>query len=255
MQALSFGDWISVEVFFEKGEDILKSNDPSLAVDDTNLIMKALKLFKDVTNLKSFHAHITLDKHIPKMAGLGGGSSNAATTLWALNSLLKTKITHSKLKSMGAILGSDVPFFFSEGIAKCSGRGEVISGANKSHLNEFWLVKPKHINLSTPLVYKHCIPNVFSKKTPGSFFKSFNSNKPNFINELEFPVFKLVPKLKTFKEKLMDYGFTNVMMTGSGSAFIAFGNSQKLPSSIWKQKVVPIFRSSDSWYKEESTLS
>lgn len=249
MQALSFGDWISVELFSGEGKDSLKTNEPSLEVDDSNLILKAVKLFKKETKRHDFHVHIDLDKRIPMMSGLGGGSSNAATTLWALNSLLDSPFDQKRLTELGAELGSDVPFFFSSGIAKCTGRGEVIKRASKTPFQEFWIARPKHINIPTPLVYKHCIPNVFSKESPQVFFKSFSSDSPSFINELEFPVFKLVPKLKSFKDKLFSYGFSSVMLTGSGSAFVALGKPTKMPPSIWLQKAYPLFRPEQEWYQ------
>lgn len=251
MQAISLGDFLVFELYNKKGADVLKSNAPFLPLDHSNLIFKALALFKEATGIKDFHIHVTLDKQIPIMSGLGGGSSNAATTLWALNKLLKTKISTAKLRELGAALGSDVPFFFSSGIARCGGRGEKIQACEACDLDDFWILKPKNIQLSTSLVYQHCIPNVLTHEDPKNFFQSFKENNPVFLNELEFSAFKLVPKLKAFKAQMYSCGFRHVMMTGSGSAFIAFGHPKNLHSSIWRQKVSPLFKRKNAWFEKE----
>ncbi len=249
MQAISLGDYITIEVKPEGGPDLLSSNDKDLPVDGSNLAIKAVELFRNETK-KSFHSILHIDKTIPKEAGLGGGSSNAATVLFALNKLLKTDLSDQKLQKMAAKIGSDVPFFFSKGIAKCLGRGDKTIDAQSTFLKKIWLIKPEKESLSTPLVYKNCKPNIYSTKTPEEFFSSFQTSHPLFQNELEYSAFKLLPELKVLKQNIVDAGFETVMMTGSGSTFIAIGKpNATLPDSLWIEEVTPIQRSQTSWYQ------
>lgn len=82
-------------------------------------------------NSSSFYCfkseQIHLDKKVPTGAGLGGGSSNAATALWAANQLNGCVVSEEELKEWSSEIGSDIPFFFSHGAAYCTGRGEVMS--------------------------------------------------------------------------------------------------------------------------------
>ena len=94
-------------------EVILKGDDDSILWDESNLIHKAATLLKKCFAIKAgVKIHVT--KRIPAGKGLGGGSSNAAMTLWALNDMWRMGLEEETLKSMGAHLGSDIPFFSRE---------------------------------------------------------------------------------------------------------------------------------------------
>ena len=99
---------------------ILESPEP-LAVDDSNLILKAARLFFTEADLPA-GLRVELKKKIPMAAGLGGGSSDAAATLWALNRLYETNFSLSQLRDLAAQIGSDVPFFLTGGAALGLGR-------------------------------------------------------------------------------------------------------------------------------------
>src|SRR5262249_31097403 len=92
---------------------------------DDNLVVRAAKLFFEQAKIKS-GVSIKLEKKIPHGAGLGGGSSDAAATLRALNQLFDAKLSPEELAKLGATIGSDVPFFLSESAAICKGRGEIV---------------------------------------------------------------------------------------------------------------------------------
>ena len=108
VSVINFGDTLTFET---SSSDVLTCSDPSLPCGDSNLIARALHLFRARSSL-SFGIKIHLDKRIPMQAGLGGGSSNAATTLWALNERMGRPYSLAELCFMGASLGSDVPLFF-----------------------------------------------------------------------------------------------------------------------------------------------
>ncbi|KAA8544512.1 hypothetical protein F0562_022448 [Nyssa sinensis] len=122
---ISLGDKIKFSLSPSKSKDQLSTNVPGVPLDDRNLIIKALNLYRKKTGSdKYFWIH--LDKKVPTGAGLGGGSSNAATALWAANQFSGCLATEKELQEWSSEIGSDVPFFFSHGAAYCTGRGEIV---------------------------------------------------------------------------------------------------------------------------------
>ena len=123
-QFLDFGDWLSIQVRND-GKINLVSSIPDLNVED-NLIYRAATLLQRHTNT-SLGADLELDKILPIGGGVGGGSSNAATTLVALNDLWKTGLTTEELAQLGLSLGADVPIFVHGKAAFAEGVGEQIT--------------------------------------------------------------------------------------------------------------------------------
>lgn len=173
-QAVSLGDTLTFELAEDR--DQFTSEGIDVPLDSSNLILKALKAFRKKTRLK-FFVKIHLVKKIPLGAGLGGGSSNAATTLFGLNQLLSqfylknsekkqelaqdlknalikygSCLFSSDLLALALELGSDVPFFFSSGTAFCQGRGEILEDL-QIPLESFYIACP-HLNISTKLVFE-----------------------------------------------------------------------------------------------------
>ena len=238
--AINLGDYISVN---QAKKDRFESN---LQVSD-NLVLKALKAFRAESGIAE-PVSIILDKKVPIGAGLGGGSSNAATTLWALNELFGRPLVQEELIRMGSQIGSDVSFFFSSGLAYCTGRGEILQSVDFSFYEEFWIAKPE-CSLLTPQVYSVCKPNARSSESPLHILESFRKNSPLFVNDLEEAAYQLLPNLKSFKEDLQNLGFSKVVMTGSGAAFLCFGDVgfPELPSTQF-YRVQPRNRNLESWF-------
>jgi 4-diphosphocytidyl-2-C-methyl-D-erythritol kinase len=191
--------------FSPSSQDKITCTDPSIPTDASNLVHKAIESFRSRFSLQPIHVHI--EKKIPVQAGLGGGSSNAATTLWALNELSGRPAKLNELIEMGAGIGSDVAFFFSQGTALCKGRGEILEPYELKEGIEGWIMKPEY-GLSTPLVYKHTKIEELPERS-----KEFH-----FFNDLEIPAFVLEPRLVTLRDCLQK-SFRQVTMTGSGTAF------------------------------------
>ncbi len=250
-QAISLHDTLTFKL---SSSDILTCSDPKVPVDSSNLISKALGLFRIKTGLK-FHVSIHLEKKIPMQAGLGGGSSNAATTLFALNELLNVKLSLSDLKTLGSELGSDVPFFFSEGSAYCTGRGEIIENLKGLPKTDLWIVKPPQ-GLSTPLIFKNLQPSDMSKKDPTNVLNNFLNAKPDYFNDLEIPSFKVLPSLKTLKSDLENLKFDTVLMSGSGSSFFCIGDAKSIETESLTTNYQTSFISRDknNWYQCEKHL-
>src|SRR5712692_3030714 len=105
-----------------------RCDDPSVPQGNDNLAVRAANVFFASTKLKPAIS-IELKKKIPHGAGLGGGSSDAAATLLALNQLFQTNMSREELAKLGSTIGSDVPFFLFESAAVCRGRGELVEPA------------------------------------------------------------------------------------------------------------------------------
>ncbi len=226
-QAISLHDTISIS---HSEEDVFTCSDPMLLMDDKNLVCKALKLFRQKTGICD-QLRIHLEKRIPIEAGLGGGSSNAATALWAFFQMFSLEISREELASLGSLLGSDVPFFFSSGTAYCTGRGEKLTEVILSDFlrsSSIWIAKPSK-GLSTRLVYSKVNPSQLSIRDPQESLSSFIKGKtPLFYNDLEESAFFLYPDLEKIKRDLLDLGFDQVVMSGSGTSFFCIGTLDDL---------------------------
>ena len=202
MTAISLGDTITMEIISENF-DTLTCSDPLVPTDHRNLVIKALNIYRSYLAEPVFF-HIHIEKRIPMGAGLGGGSSNAATAIFGANVLMKHKLPKNTLVNIGARTGSDVAFFLkSNGSAFCKGRGERVRGIRQSEKAIFVLVQTGMF-CNTEHVYKAFDKFVEKRKYVGG------------VNNLERPACSCYPALKEIINSL-PAGF---IMTGSGSSFI-----------------------------------
>lgn len=206
-------------------EDRFTCNDPSIPLDESNLVLKALKTFRDHAK-RRFPVAIHLEKKIPTQAGLGGGSSNAATTLYGLNQMIGCPFTEEQLAQWGSQIGSDVPFFFSSGLALCEGRGEKVIPQPPLPSFHVELFKPS-FGLSTPEVYSALDLKTLSPEAPKKLLEQFYSGRPEFVNDLETAALKVKPELLQFRESLLKQGHHPLLMSGSGSCYFALTKDKK----------------------------
>eukprot|EP00775_Hariotina_reticulata_P008056 gene8056-8251_t len=208
----------------EATADKLVCSDPTIPHDDRNLVIKALKLFRQRSGKQDFF-EVKLEKRVPHGAGLGGGSGNAATTLWAANELTGRPATTEQLLEWSGDIGSDISVFFSEGAAYCTGRGEVVDNVPPPLPLDtpLLLVKPP-VGLSTPAIFKALDLNRRSSADPLQLLQQMTQQAaitPELcVNDLEQPAFDNLPELAQLKQRLAvegDSGFSAVFMTGSGS--------------------------------------
>ncbi len=130
-------------------------NDPSLPTDDRNLVIKAAKALASEAGITP-KASIHVEKNIPAGGGLGGGSSDAASTLLGLNTLWELHWPIEKLAPIAAQLGSDIPFFLWGGWCRCTGRGEIVKPLeelNQGRQVPLLLILPS-VHIETPKVYQ-----------------------------------------------------------------------------------------------------
>lgn len=192
-------------------------SDPTLPTDSRNLVVKAVEAIAEKSGQPQ-HFQIHLEKRIPHGAGLGGGSSNAATVLLALNSQLAQPLSAAELHELAASIGSDVPFFLYAGAAWCRGRGEIIEAAPAPPPLPIVLFKPG-FNVSTADAYQDCLE---AAPLPGIRYDPFFYEVLELVNDLEKPVFAKHRYLAELKDWLQNRRDTKtVLMSGSGSTMIA----------------------------------
>ena len=202
----------------KRGQGIsFRCDDPSVPRGGENLIVRAANAFFAATQMKPA-VSIVLKKKIPHGAGLGGGSSDAAAVLLALNQLFATKLSREKLAKLGSTIGSDVPFFIFESAAVCTGRGEIVTPKKLTEQLSILLVKPD-FGVSTPWAYKHWQN---SRELPGISYVQQDFRGQKLHNELERPVFEKFVFLARIKTWLLEQKeVAAALMSGSGSTVFA----------------------------------
>jgi len=192
-------------------------DDPSVPAGDDNLIVRAAKSFFAATKLKPA-VSIGLRKRIPHGAGLGGGSSDAASTLLVLNKLFETKLPREALAKIAETIGSDVPFFVFESAALCKGRGELITPLKLKDKLSVLLLKPQ-FGVSTAWAYTHWRGSL---EIPGVSYAAQEFAGRALLNDLERPVFEKFIFLAQLKMWLLEQREVGVaLMSGSGSTIFA----------------------------------
>jgi 4-diphosphocytidyl-2-C-methyl-D-erythritol kinase len=192
-------------------------DDPTLPGGDENLVVRAAKAFFEKTKISS-GVGFKLHKKIPHGAGLGGGSSDAAATLRALNQLFETELPREELAKLGSTIGSDVPFFLFESAAVCKGRGEIVNPTKLNKKFSILLLKPA-FGVSSAWAYSRWQG---SKELPGISYQPQNFGGQGFGNDLERPVFEKFVFLAQLKAWLVKQTEVRAaLMSGSGSTIFA----------------------------------
>jgi 4-diphosphocytidyl-2-C-methyl-D-erythritol kinase len=197
-------------------EDLLP---PLTALPPDDLCVRAARALQRETGC-TLGAHIRLEKRIPSQAGMGGGSSDAATCLLGLNCLWNLRLPLSKLEQIGLTLGADVPFFLRGKNAWVSGIGETIEPLPAGILDpnqHFLVVKPEN-GLATPSIFSH---EALKRDTPNAIISLFAENPYDFgCNDLQAVGEVIEPQVNQALALLKHQGL-KPRMTGSGSAVFA----------------------------------
>jgi 4-diphosphocytidyl-2-C-methyl-D-erythritol kinase len=184
---------------------------------DDNLIVRAARSFFGATKLKPAVC-VELQKKIPHGAGLGGGSSDAASILLALNKLFETNLSRETLSKIAETIGSDIPFFIFESAAVCNGRGELVTTLKLRQSLSLLLLKPGFA-VSTSWAYHHLQG---SRDVPRVPFAAQEFGGQTFVNDLERPAFEKFIFLAQLKMWLLKRPEVEAaLMSGSGSAMFA----------------------------------
>jgi 4-diphosphocytidyl-2-C-methyl-D-erythritol kinase len=214
---ISLCDEIMIEQRSGKQQIAFRCDDPSVPKGEDNIVVRAANVFFEETKVNSGVA-IVLKKRIPHGAGLGGGSSDAASTLVVLNELFETNLPREALAKMAEMIGSDVPFFIFQSTAVCKGRGELVSPTRLHEQLSVLLLKPE-FGVPTQWAYSRWRD---SHEIPGVSYGAQRFCQQSFVNDLERPVFEkfvFLAQLKMWLLKQPEVGAA--LMSGSGSTVFA----------------------------------
>jgi len=231
MQALALADQLTI---MPEGNSLqLTCSDPALATPE-NLVVKAYHLFYEETGFSPMALHVHLEKNIPVAAGLGGGSSDAASMLMALKQLHGEAVS---LEKMAAQLGSDVPFFLYGGTCLATGRGEKISPLPPLQPREVVLLKPKALEISAASAYQAL------REENRYVEKDYDDLVDLLYNDFERVLFPQYPALARAKSKLIQLGCHATLLSGSGPTLFTILDDPEIqrpkiehafPSNIWQ---------------------
>lgn len=210
---------------------------------EANLVYRAMVLLKEICGV-GVGARVTLRKDIPMAAGLGGGSSDAATALTGLSTLWNLDLTVSELAQLGERLGSDVPFFFYGPSAFVEGRGEIVSAVSSRRSWTILLAKPllevsaawaygeldKGASPGEVLTKEHDNIRLFSQSLESGDFALLSSVRRN---DLEPPVIGRYPVIGDIREAMIGMGALFSSMSGSGpTVFGVFDSDQRAEEAM-----------------------
>ena len=223
--AIDLSDRVTVAVApgTEATEDssvTVSCNYPGVPNDETNLAARAVRAFLAATNERA-HVRVSIDKRIPPGAGLGGGSSNAATVLATLNDLCDTPLAPTQLAELALTLGADVPFFLTGGCARVRGIGEHIEPIHGWPGQELVVAIPP-ITVSTAWAFGRYRGAMDRVPVDAERLAASPTIAPALLqNDLETVVLPAHPEIAATKQALIDAGASAAVMSGSGSAVLA----------------------------------
>lgn len=241
MTTIDIADVLEIRELEEKKISLI-CNNKDLAMDETNLIYKAIVLLRRETK-RDFGVEVRLEKNIPMEAGMAGGSADAAATLKAVNELFQLGISTDRLLELGAGLGADIPFCITGGTALAEGIGEKLTKLKPVPKLKLLIAKPK-AGLSTKSVYENLdIDNMnktgFKHKDVREMVSIIESDEADDIktlqiakalnNILEVPSLRLLPLIAEIKQIMNDNNCLGSLMSGSGTAvFGIFDNDSDI---------------------------
>jgi 4-diphosphocytidyl-2-C-methyl-D-erythritol kinase len=182
---------------------------------ENNLVITAVRKFREVHYFPAVKIH--LHKAIPSGAGLGGGSSDAASTLKVINRSLGFPLSSQVLKAIALSIGSDCPFFIDSKPSFATGRGEILKPVDLSLKGFYIILVNPGISISTREAYENCLPENPEKKLSDIIYQPVHLWKDIIINDFEKYVFRKYPEIGEIKERLYRSGAIYSSMSGSGS--------------------------------------
>lgn len=223
-QFVEFGDELTVSANSETSSITITPEIPGVALED-NLIWKAATALQQYTST-SFGADIELKKVLPMGGGIGGGSSNAATVLVALNYLWQLNLSDDQLAEIGLQLGADVPVFVRGHAAFAEGVGEQLQPANPDE--KWYLVVKPQVSIATVDIFTH---SELTRNTPKRALATLLEQE--YVNDCEKIVRMLYPEVDKQLSWLLQYAPSR--LTGTGSCVFAEFSSKKEAESVLEQ--------------------
>lgn len=224
------------EITLEPNESGLRFHCDDSALLANNLVVRAAELFFEKKKTKPT-VDIALKKNIPHGAGLGGGSSDAATTLLGLNELFESGFSLEELRELAAQIGSDVPFFIYQSAATCHGRGEIVTPTKLKAPLSLLLLKPE-FSVSTPWAYSRWTE---SQELPNISYAVQEFGGLQLTNDLERPVFEkfvFLARMKRWLQQQPEIGAA--MLSGSGSTVFAVLKNAMASEALTERALVEL---------------
>lgn len=238
MLPISLHDSLIVSKLSKSIDNFVTVDDFSIGSFKYNLATFAIDKLQSIYHFDE-KFRILIHKVIPIQAGLGGGSSNAACTMKAVNTLLNLGASEEQLMEYGKELGADIPFFVKCKPARCRGIGEIIDPIEIKNNYYVLLVKPE-MGCSTREVYQAADTMDLAVCDMDKVLKALAEGDDDLLaesitNSLQAPAISLVPTIQGIIDELKDSGLKIVQMTGSGSAVFALSTDKKLLKKVLKK--------------------
>ena len=238
MLPISLHDSLVVSKLKNTTDNFVTVDDFSIGSFSYNLATFSIEKLQSIYHFND-KFRILIHKVIPIQAGLGGGSSNAAFTMKAVNSMLKLGASDEELIDLGKTLGCDIPFFIKCKPARVQGVGEVLTPINVKNNYYVLIVKPE-LGCSTKEVY--ALSDSMELKTCNldNVIKALEEGDDNLLadsigNSLQEPAIKMVPAIQGILDDLKSHGLKIAQVTGSGSAVFALSTDKKALIKVLKE--------------------
>ncbi|HKU76652.1 MAG TPA: 4-(cytidine 5'-diphospho)-2-C-methyl-D-erythritol kinase [Pyrinomonadaceae bacterium] len=230
LQTISLKDELTIQLS-ENGPIKLTCDDPTIPTDNSNLIIKATQLLSECRQ-DWFGASIHLSKRIPAQGGLGGGSSNAAVALLAINELWKASSVSVEELLDPSDLGADVPFFLMGGRCAATGIGEVLRPLPDAPKQYLIVITPNakvstahaYAALNAPSLTTFDYVSILSSSLAD--LNSADSRQWPLRNDFERVIFEIEPEIERVKNALLDAGAWGALLAGSGSSVFGVFDSE-----------------------------
>lgn len=242
MIPLELHDSLLVEELKNSVDNYVTMDDYSLIEQNKNLSLYALDLFEERFETKNKYK-ILIHKRIPIRAGLGGGSSDAATTLKICAERSKHQIPEDKLYALGKKLGADVSFFLQDKPCRCKGIGDLLEPIEIKNNYFCIIVTPKH-GCSTKQVYDAFVLDKSVNNNIEDVIKALKEGDDTLLansvyNDLEKAASDIVPEIQEAKNLLRNQGLNIVLMSGSGSSVFGLTTdgrrAKQIEKTLYKQ--------------------
>jgi 4-diphosphocytidyl-2-C-methyl-D-erythritol kinase len=237
MVAIDLADTVTVRTTTTHHNITVESTSGLLPLNEKNLAYQAAELMRELAGTDE-GVEIHIDKRIPVAAGMGGGSSDAAAVLRALNQIWHLGKTEAELAELGLRIDADVPFCVYSRPARVTGRGEIVEPLN-AKLPPLWLVVSKPaVSVSTPKILKLIdydaldhgdMAGLMQAVEAGNFDGAFEE----MYNVLEPVTAARYPEIVKIKQKMMDFGASAALMSGTGPTVFGIADKESKAKRLY----------------------
>ena len=238
MVPIELHDSLVISPLLNRSDNFVTVDDFSNGLIHYNLASSSINALANKYGFKD-HFRIYIHKVIPMQAGLGGGSSNAAFAMKAVNSMLKLNASDEELIELAAPLGADIPFFIKCMPSRCNGIGEKLTPIEIKNNYYVLIIKPA-LGCSTKDVFRIADAKPYKQIEIDKVLEALQNGDDEMLaqymgNSLEEAAISIVPEIQEIKDYLKSKGLKLVLMSGSGSTVFALSTDKKQLFNIYKE--------------------